>query len=622
MIGFAERRGLAPLKAPEVAAHRLPWRALHDAHSIAALALPWLAFACLLGWAMRGQIDSLSVGDPDDAMRLLQVRAWMDGQSWWDVTNYRAGGAEGFSMHWSRLVDVPIAALILLFGLFLQPELAERAAMTLLPLFQLLLALFILRGTLRCLGFRDAAANIVLLVVPLLPLVVGNMVPLKIDHHAWQAICALLIVRLMVDRRNVARQTLLAGAVAAMLVTISIEGLPLVATVCAIYAMLFLHDASERGLSLFLTGLASSSAILFVATIHPSLWTEPRADAIGWPHLAGFASAALVAQLLIRSNRSGAPIGRAMNLLAVALCGAAPVLLVFGAEGVAPFGGLDPLVRQYWLSGIQEVRPVFQLTPDAGAMLGWMVALFLLALAAQAPKRLRGETARGWFVVFMLAGSMLALSLVVYRTALIAQILMVPLLAAMLYDTLRSASRFDSPLLRVGATASALILLSPTAGSLLGKAALARGGTQIAGSSEIIAGECDVTRLAGLVEGRVLASVDMGPVIMLKTPLSVAAAPYHRNEVQMRAVVSSFTSPESVARAAVLSTGSDYVAICRNTPDMARYAQAGPDSLAALLIADQAPPWLEPVSGFDTGAFRVWRVRQVGLKSSATPLMQ
>ncbi len=609
MIGFAERRRLAPVPMPEHSAHRLPWRALHDAHSVAALVLPWLAFTLLIGWTMRNQIGTLAIADPDDAMRLLEVRDWLAGQSWWDVTNYRAGGAEGFSMHWSRLVDVPIAALVLLFDLFLPADAAERAAIALLPPLQMLIALFILRSTLRCLGFRDAAANIVLLVAPLLSLVVGNMVPMKIDHHAWQAICAIGILRLMVDRRAMTRQTLFAGALGGLLVTISVEGLPFVAAACAVFALLYLMDAHDRGLALFLAGLAASSALLFLVTIPPALWAYPHPDAIGWPHLAGFTLAALAAWAISRRAKPALPAVRIALLSLVAIAGAMPVLAMFGLEGVAPFGDIDPLVKEYWLDGIQEVKPVFRLLPDAAAMLGWMVALYLLALATQLRKRLGGDNPRGWFITFVLAGLMLALSLVVFRVALLAQLLMTPLLAAMLHDTLRTASRFDNPVLRVFGIAIALIVLSPTAGSLTGKAIVANAHSQVRGSSDIVASDCDLTRLAGLPAGRMLTSIDIAPQVMLRTGHSTVAAPYHRNQAALRGAILAFTSPAEEASARLAALDAEYVMICQGTPDTASYAAAEDDSLAAALLADRAPAMLTPAAGFDSGALRVWRVR-------------
>lgn len=610
MIGLAERRGFAPVGLPENSGHRLPWRALHDAHSLAALVVPWMAFVLLLGWVMRGQIATLAMADPDDAMRLLQVRAWLEGQSWWDVTNYRAGGPDGFSMHWSRLVDLPIAGLIGLFDLFLRPEVAERAAIALLPPLQLLIVLFLMRSTLRCLGFRDAAANIVLLVVPLLSLAVGNMAPLKIDHHAWQAICALGIMRLMVDRRNVATRTAIAGVLGALLVMISVEGLPFLAAACAIYAILYALDGRDKGLSLFLGGLAIATPLLFVATIHMGLWAQPRADAVGWPHLAGFALAAITAWLVTRRAKAPLPAARIVRLGLVAIAGAAPVLAVFGVEGVAPFGKIDPLVMKYWMSGIQEVRPIHKLLPDAGAMLAWMVALYLLGLATQGRKRMQGENPRGWLVVFALSGLMLALSLIVFRVALLAQLLMTPLLAAMLHDTLRTASRLDNPLFRVLGTALSLVILSPTAGSLVGKALVSQGGGgETRGSSQIVAGSCDFARLAALPRGRVLTSIDVAPEVMLRTSHATVAAPYHRNEKDLRAAILAFTSPAAEAAQRLDVVDADYVMICQGTPDTASYARAGKDSLAAVLLDGGSPEALAPVAGFDSGALRVWRVR-------------
>ena len=66
-----------------------------------------LALQPLFGWDPVG---------PDDWTRLLEVRSLLDGQAFWDVTQYRMNPPEGFSMHWSRQVDLPIAALALLLG--------------------------------------------------------------------------------------------------------------------------------------------------------------------------------------------------------------------------------------------------------------------------------------------------------------------------------------------------------------------------------------------------------------------------------------------------------------------------------------------------------------------------
>ena len=47
----------------------------------------------------------------DDAMRLVQVRDLLAGQGWFDLTQYRLNPPDGVAMHWSRLIDLPIAIL-------------------------------------------------------------------------------------------------------------------------------------------------------------------------------------------------------------------------------------------------------------------------------------------------------------------------------------------------------------------------------------------------------------------------------------------------------------------------------------------------------------------------------
>ena len=79
-----------------------------------------------------------NLGDTDDAVRLLQVRAWMDGAGWFNTTLPKIGGATPLVSHWSRLIDVPIALLITLFSFAMPIDAAETAARFLWPTLVLL----------------------------------------------------------------------------------------------------------------------------------------------------------------------------------------------------------------------------------------------------------------------------------------------------------------------------------------------------------------------------------------------------------------------------------------------------------------------------------------------------
>ena len=179
----------------------IDWRAF--VRSPWAVLAIWLAY-CLVRLAIQPLLGWEPVG-PDDWTRLLQVRAWLDGQGFWDVTQYRMNPPEGFSMHWSRLVDLPLAALMLLFG--------ETAAMALVPLVWLLPALFALRAIMLRLDFAPLAIGFGLVILPLFPMLPGNFAPMRIDHHAPQAVLALVCAALLI--RNSRWSALACGLCAA-----------------------------------------------------------------------------------------------------------------------------------------------------------------------------------------------------------------------------------------------------------------------------------------------------------------------------------------------------------------------------------------------------------------------
>src|SRR5262245_15360089 len=84
----------------------------------AALGLAGALFALCLH-AMGGFPTLPAAADDNDSLlRLVEVRDLIGGQGWFDLHQYRMGPQGGFVMHWSRVVDAPIAAIILLVSAF------------------------------------------------------------------------------------------------------------------------------------------------------------------------------------------------------------------------------------------------------------------------------------------------------------------------------------------------------------------------------------------------------------------------------------------------------------------------------------------------------------------------
>ncbi len=102
--------------------------------------ITWLA---LCGWFVADrwtEIRLFALGDTDDNMRMMQVRALLNGQDWYDLRQHRLNAPYGANIHWSRVVDLPLAGLILALRPLLGGAGAEKWAVALAPLLPYLLA--------------------------------------------------------------------------------------------------------------------------------------------------------------------------------------------------------------------------------------------------------------------------------------------------------------------------------------------------------------------------------------------------------------------------------------------------------------------------------------------------
>ncbi|MGX7875997.1 hypothetical protein ACVDG5_027770 [Mesorhizobium sp. ORM6] len=82
-------------------------------------------------------------GDNDSLLQLVEVRDLLAGQGWFDLHQYRMGLEGGFVMHWSRLLDAPLALGILaVSALTGSSTLAEQVVQILWPTLQFFVAIF------------------------------------------------------------------------------------------------------------------------------------------------------------------------------------------------------------------------------------------------------------------------------------------------------------------------------------------------------------------------------------------------------------------------------------------------------------------------------------------------
>ncbi|MBY9062896.1 hypothetical protein K7957_08130 [Sphingomonas yunnanensis] len=246
-------------------------------HPAAPVLAGWLLTSLLLVAASWDAIRARLFLDADDAMRLLEVRDWLGGQGWFDVAQHRLHRGD-FPMHWSRLVDLPLAGAMLALRPLLGAGGAERVALVLVPLLTLLAVTALAALLARRLAGRARVPYAVLLVALASPLL-SQLRPLRIDHHGWQVAAALAAAAALLAPPT-RRSGALAGAALAVLLTISLEGLPIAAATAAIAALGWAWRPARAAMVVTLGWtLAGAASALHLATRGP-LWAQPACDAI------------------------------------------------------------------------------------------------------------------------------------------------------------------------------------------------------------------------------------------------------------------------------------------------------------------------------------------------------
>ncbi|MFZ1742135.1 MAG: hypothetical protein WAT93_04735 [Pontixanthobacter sp.] len=570
------------------------------------IALMWLLVSVIFiaaGWQrlLQGQFP-----DPDDAMRLVQVRDLIGGQGWFDLHQYRLSPPEGVLMHWSRLVDMPIALIIVLLTPLLGSVAAETAALVLVPLLTLGAILWVI-GRLAWRLFDIDVAGFACLCIGLLAPVVFQLQPMRVDHHGWQ-IFTVVLALWGISIRAPIKGGAVAGLAMAIGLSISIELLPMVAAFGGVLALRWLRSHDARWwLVGYMQGLALALCGLFLLTRGFADLAQ-HCDAVSPAHLGFF---------IIAAMGTGA-IAAVPRVPPVALFGSFAMaglaaLAFFGLSSPAclatPFAQLDPAVRDFWYLNISEGRPLWEQD------LWTAVPSFIQLLVALAVTLVLYNNSRDWlrnwwaeYALLLLAS--IVLSLFVWRSAAFAGALSALPLAWMVTRLLGAVRRASGAGAKIAGTAAIALILLPSAPLTFYRSiqpkADAQTGTAVAESRCVIREQA--AKLAVLPRRTILAPLDVGPSILLKSQHSVLATGHHRAEASMHDVITAFISPADDARAIIRRRSVDYVAMCTDLVEPKLYADANPAGLAALLIAGKPPSWLVPVKIDGPAEFRVWRV--------------
>ncbi len=524
----------------------------------------WLAMAvalCLsfvLGQDVLGNVWRTGVFiDPDDAARMVQIRDWMGGQGWYDLHLHRLGFPGADQMHWSRVVDAPVATLVRLFGFFLEAPFAERAARIGFPLLLMLALLGTAAAVARELvGEAGVLPALVLLALSGLP--AGQFQPGRIDHHAPQIlllVLALLCLLRALDPVRGFRHGFLCAACLSLSLAISVENLPETLVMGAAFPLLWALEGKIRKAALkgFGLGVILVLPVVLGATLPPASWLRTSCDAASIPH---FTLAMTGAGLCLAMVQCEAHLTQARArwgaLIACGLLLPSLLLTLFPACAGDPYTGLDPVVRALWLNHVLEARSLFEaMHEQPNPTLIYLVpALIGLAGMAIVAWKMRDERRLKWLLLICV--TLCALATTIWKVATISAFAALGCFGAMglialLPEALQSCRLVPAV---VFSGLGALFVLPAQTINLSAHAA-----------EGCLAPESFID-FAALPQGLVVAPIDSGAHVLAFTRNSVLAAPYHRNNAGNRLSLDVFRLPADEAMEHLRGSGADYLAIC------------------------------------------------------------
>lgn len=574
-----------------------------------------LALVLTIGWSIADwpQLRHMLLPDSDDMMRLAQVRDWLAGQGINDWTQYRLAPPLGAPMHWSRINDVGIAAIILALAPILGRADAEMAAVLLYPGLLFACAIFLSARIGRRMWGAEAGPVAAVLTALAYP---GTtvFVPGRIDHHALQVVLIQLLV-LALMRAPGLRSGLAAGLFTALSLIVGLETVPQVVALLSVLALFWVcQGMDERARLAGFAAALGGTTLFFLTLLRPSLWTASLCDAFtpasSTAMLAVAAAMAALAALTLRLGDWRLRIGAGALLGGAAIGG---TLIAFPSCIQGPYGVMDPFLRTAFLPHIEEANGLFQ-QPGIARILS--IGGMLATACAVAVWRLVRERER-WAVLLPDAAVVLVSGLVALaqvRGVYIGAPLAAPMLAVLVLLARRQARR--QLLLVIGAWLAGAGMAYATAAEQVELRLQPRGGAapskglnppkvQLLCSAGDAWAQIDRAR-----PGVIMAGTNVAAYIIGATHHATIGASYHRNDRGNMAMYRFFLSQPDRSLAIARAWHADYVLFCPGDFDEVQVATSYPASLAAQLRAHRPPDWLTPIPLAGT-PLEFYRIRQM-----------
>jgi hypothetical protein len=591
----------------------------------------------LIGWALASALLvarfgaealRLDFSEPDNTMRLVQVRDLLGGQGWFDNVQHRLNPPEGVPSHWARWIDAAIAAPIALLTPLVGSQTAQLVTafvwpLGLLAVFMLLVARLSreLAGEHHAREAEIAGPIIAALALPAME----KFAPGSFDHHNVELIFAFAAMLGLMRMGRSPPMGALAGLGLGAALATAAEGLPQVVAGVVAGGLMWLFGPAtyRRGLAWFGAGLAASSLGFFLMLVPPERWALRVTDSMSPAFLMiGLLSGG--AAVLLGAGRWSQQVSLVRRAaIAAVVGGVAVVALVLTCPELlgGGYAALGAEMRQLWMPQISEARSLAQVWADSpGFALGIAGSAAAGVATAAVYLRTRWREPNGWIVLAFL-GAGWAVFLWQIRGAELATAFAIPF-GAWACVQARAAWKTATGPRGLGVFAAVCAISVSAAWQAAGAQVQARAAsaeTLASYDSRSDAADACLSReaiapLAAARAGVIVNPFVTGPAILEWTKHSVVAAPYHRDGEGITMMMDAMRATPEAARGPLTSSNADYLLVCPALPETQWYARhpltPGGDpaaTLSARLARNEAPDWLQPIDLGDT-PLRLYRI--------------
>jgi len=573
---------------------------------------------------------SPELADADCYMHLNRAISLYEGSGWYETRSFRSNAPYGETLHWTRPFDVLLLAgavpgsvfvdfrtALFWWGVIISPVL----------LFGMLMAM--VWATRPMLSRQGPFLLGILLFFQVI--VITYYRPGRCDHHSL--LILLFVVLFGFGLRFISRPVrpwvcCAAGAIGGLAMWVSVESMLIVFGIAAALGLLWIWESGD-----FAKKSVFYSGSLFVVTGISLLLERPLGDLaarefdrLSIVHLSicGFLAALWIVVGLI-GRFSGLFVRRAGRLMFFAggvgltmVC----IRFLFPKFYAGPFADVDRRIVGIWLSGVNEVQPMFskggsiwasvQFAGTAIVSVGFLSYLFW-------SRKCRDKKSWGYVVILLLV--FILPSIYQIRWMSYSQFLVMLPMAKLMDRVLKRLEGHRPGAVRVLKNVSVVVAFSGTFFVAGLAAEWIAGNKDIRGQGKKVSlvKICRYLNKDEKWQGRnvrILADIDSGPEILYRTGCEVIGTPYHRN---WRGILDTHNimtaADDETAHKLIEQRGIELILLCLDLPEFGSYSKpAGESTFYQRLCRNECPNWIKAVELPDelSASFKLFEVTRSG----------